>query len=82
MEAAVKSLKMGKSAVVDNIPAELVQEGEAILTSLQQDLKDREMANHMNSIPSYHTPKERQLAAARTTEPSALSAILVRSCWR
>ena len=27
VEAAVKALKMGKSAGVDNIPAELVQEG-------------------------------------------------------
>ena len=31
--------------------------------NLQQDLEDRRMANHMDSIPTYHTPKERQLAA-------------------
>ena len=54
MEAVVKALKMGMSAGVDNIPAELVQAG---------DLEDRRMADHMDSIPSYHTPKERQLAA-------------------
>ena len=42
VEAAIKALKMVKSAGLDNIPAELVQ--------------------------------------ARATEPSALSAILVRPC--
>ena len=35
MEAAVKSLKKGKSAGVDNIPAELVQAGgEDVMTAL------------------------------------------------
>ena len=35
MEAAVKSLKKGKSAGIDNIPAELVQAGgEALITTL------------------------------------------------
>ena len=68
MEAAVKVLKMGKSAGMDNIPAELVQAGgEAMIDILnrnqQQDLEDRRMADHMDSIPSYHTRKERQLAA-------------------
>ena len=67
MEAAVKVLKMGKSAGVDNIPAELVQAcGEAMIRhpnlNLHQDLEDRKMADHMDSIPSY-TPKERQLVA-------------------
>ena len=64
MEAPIKALKMGKSAGMDNIPAELVQAGgEAMIDILQQDLEDRRMADHMDSIPSYHTPKERQLAA-------------------
>ena len=68
MEAAVKALKVGKSTGVDNIPAELVQAGGDamidILTAIfKQDLEDRRMADHMDSIPSYHTPKERQLAA-------------------
>ena len=31
--------------------------------NLQQDLEDRRMADHKDSIPSYHTPKDRQLAA-------------------
>ena len=52
---------------MDNIAAELVQAGEAmidILTlNLQQDLEDRRMADHMDSILCYHTPKERQLVA-------------------
>ena len=64
VEAAVKAPKMGKSAGVDNIPAELVQAGgEAMIDILQQDLDDRRIADHIDSIPSYHTPKEMQLAA-------------------
>ena len=47
VETAVKALRMGKSARVDNIPAELIQAGgEAmidILTSLQQDWKTGEL---------------------------------------
>ena len=66
--AAVKALKMGKSASVDNIPAEFVQAGgEAmidILTTICNKIwKTGRMANHIDSAPSYHTPKERQLAA-------------------
>ena len=60
-------LKMGKSAGMDNIPAELVQAGWSHDghpdRNLQQDLEDRRMADHMDSVPNYHTPKERQLAA-------------------
>ena len=67
VEAAVNALKMGKSAGVDNVPAELVQTGweaiEDILTSRQPDLEYRGMTDHMGSNPSYHTLKERQLAA-------------------
>ena len=47
MEAAVQSLKKGKSAGVDNIPAKLVQAvGEDVITALtkQQDLADSKMA--------------------------------------
>ena len=59
---------MEKSADVDNIPAELVHAGEEamidILTTIcNKILDERRMANHMDSIPSNHTPKERQLAA-------------------
>ena len=31
--------------------------------NLQQDLEDGRVADHMDSIPGYHTPKRRQLAA-------------------
>ena len=64
-------LKMGKSAGVDTIPAELVQAARRKShdrhpdLNLQHDLEDREMADHMDSISSYHTPKERQLAAVQ-----------------
>ena len=67
MEAAVQSLKKGKSAGVDNIPAELVQAGgEDVIRSLdnlQQDLADRRMANPMDPVLSHHTSQERQPAA-------------------
>ena len=67
VEAAVKALKMGKSAGVDKIPAELVQAGGGamigILTAIWKDLENRRMNDQMDSIPSYHTPKERQLVA-------------------
>ena len=69
VEAAVKSLKKGKSAGIDNIPAELVQAGgEALITTLdyhiynnlQQDLADRRMAHPMDSVTDHHTSQERQ----------------------
>ena len=64
MEAAVQLLKKGKSAGVDNIPAELVQTGgEDVITILQHDLADRRMANTMDPVLSHHTSQERQPAA-------------------
>ena len=64
VEAVVQSLKKGKSAGVDNIPAELVQAGgEDVITALQQDLADRRMANPMDRVLSRHTSQERQPAA-------------------
>ena len=68
VEAVVKVLKMGKSAGLDKIPAALVpsrrrNHDRHPYLNLQQDLEDRRIADHMDSIPSYHTPKERQLAA-------------------
>ena len=50
---------------MESIPADLVQTGGEVIhpdLDLQQDLEDRRMADHMDSIPSHHTPKERQLA--------------------
>ena len=68
VEAAVQSLKKGKSAGVDNIPAELVQAGgEDVITALtticKQDLADRRMANPMDPVLNHHTSQERQPAA-------------------
>ena len=75
VEGAVQSLKKGKSAGVDNIPAELVQAGgegcnHRSHDNLQQDLADKRMANPMDPVPSHHTSPKRQPAAssARTTE--------------
>ena len=52
-------MEKGKSAGVDNIPAELVQAGD----NPQQDLADRRMANPMDPVLSHHTSQERQPAA-------------------
>ena len=63
VEAAVQSLKKGKSAGVDNIPAELVQTGgEDAITILQHDLADRRMANPVDPVLSHRTSQERQPA--------------------
>ena len=48
----VRYLSPGMSADVDNIQAELVQAGGEPDLNLQQDLEDRRMASHMDSIPS------------------------------
>ena len=68
MEAAVKTLKMGKSAGVDNIPAELVQAGgEAmidILTAICNKIgKTGEWPTTLTQSLVITLPKERQLAA-------------------
>ena len=57
VEAVVKALKMGKSAGVGNI----VQTGGDAMIDIQtsicnKDLEDTGMADHMDLIPSYHTP--------------------------
>ena len=84
MEAAIKALEMGKLAGVDNIPKELVQTGgEAIIDilNLQQDLEDKRIANHMDSIPSYHTPKKGNLQMCQNYRTIGLISH-PRSCWR
>ena len=67
MEAAVQSLKKGKSAGVDNSPAELVQAGaEDVITALmtiRNNLADRRMANPMDPVLSHHASQTRQPAA-------------------
>ena len=63
-EAAVQSLKKGKSAGVDNIPAELVQAGgECCHYNLRQDLADRRMANPVDPTLGRHTSQKRKPAA-------------------
>ena len=62
VEIAVASLKKGKSAGVDNIPAELVQAGGEtmidVLTEIcnVQNLENRRMAYPMDSVADYYTP--------------------------
>ena len=68
VEAAVQSLKKGKSAGVDNIPAELVQAGgEDVITALtticNKDLADRKIAKPVDPVLSHYTSQERQPAA-------------------
>ena len=68
MEAAVQSLKKGKSAGVDNTPAELVQAGgENVITALtticNKDLEDWRIANPVDPLLSHHTSQERQPAS-------------------
>ena len=87
VEAAVKALKMGKPAGVDNIPAELVQEGgEAmidILTSVCNKIwKTGKWPTNWTQSLVTTLPKKGNCSCARTTEPSTLSAILVRSSWK
>ena len=68
MEAEVQSLKKGKSAGVDNLPAELCPSrwrgcNHRSHDNLQQDLADRRMANPMDPVLSHHNSQERQPAA-------------------
>ena len=49
VEAAVKALKIRKSAGVDNIPRRRRSHDRHPDLSLQQDLEDRRMADHMDS---------------------------------
>ena len=63
VEAAVKSLKEGKSAGTDNIPGELVQAGgECPFDHLQQGMANGRVANNMDPVIDHHTPQERQSA--------------------
>ena len=63
MCVAKDDLKMSNKAVYNSFLNHYQPFDANILNDLQQDLEVRRMANHMDSIPSYHTPKERQLAA-------------------
>uniref|UniRef100_UPI003AF8F911 hypothetical protein n=1 Tax=Thiolapillus sp. TaxID=2017437 RepID=UPI003AF8F911 len=68
VEAAVQSLKKGKSAGVDNIPAELVQAGgEDVITTLtticNRIWQTGEWQTPWTQSLSHHTSQERQPAA-------------------
>ena len=67
MEAAVQSLKKGKSAGVDNIPAELVQaNGEDVITALTTICNKIWQTGEWPTpwtVLSHHTSQERQPAA-------------------
>ena len=72
MEATVQSLKKGKSARVDSIPAELVQAGgEDVITALTTicnkiwQTGEYQMAIPMDPVLSHHTSQERQPAAVQ-----------------
>ena len=59
VEAAVQSLKKGKSAGVDNIPAELVQAGgDGVITAFTT-ICDKIWQTGEWSILSYHTSQKR-----------------------
>ena len=55
LESAVKALKLGKSAEVDNYtrisPSRKISHNRHADLDLQQDLEDRGMVDHMDSIP-------------------------------
>ena len=68
VEAAVKSLKRGKSAGVDNIPAELVQEGgEAMVDTLliirNKIWQTGGTAYTIDPVSSHHPPQKWQFTA-------------------
>ena len=68
VEAAVKSLKKGKSAGADNVPAELVQAGgeamiSALLTICNKIWRARGVAHAVDPISHHHPPQERQPTA-------------------
>ena len=56
VEIAVASLKKGKSAGVDNIPAELVQAGGETMIDVLTEICNRRMAYPMDSVADYYTP--------------------------
>ena len=79
-------MKMAKTAGVDNISTELVQTGGgAIIEILAQfaTKHGRQEIGHLHGfIPlSVHSPSKETCNHAKTIEPSALYAILVKLYW-
>ena len=85
VEAAVQSLKKGKSAGVDNIPAKLVQAGgEDVITALTTicnnlRIRSGRLESHQPLGPF---PRKATCSSARTTKRSASSVTQAKSCWR
>ena len=78
VEAAVKSLKKGKSAGADNVPAELVQAGgEAVCNKIWQTGEWPTPGPNLSSSPS---PRKATYSYARTIVPSASSVARAKLC--
>ena len=88
VEIAEASLKRGKPAGVDIIPAELVHAGretmiDAVTEIYKRDLAKRRMAYPTDSVRSLlHSLKRATCSSARTTELSASSVIRAKSCGK
>ena len=85
VEAAVQPLKKGKSAGVDNIPAELVQAGrEDVITALaiicSKIWQIGEWQTPWTHPLSSHFPRKATCSSAGTIERSALSVTQAKSC--
>ena len=85
VEAAVQSLKKGKSAAVDIIPAELVQAGgvdviTALTTICNKIWQTGEWPTRGPSPQPPHFLRKATCSSARTAERSALSVTQAKSC--
>ena len=85
VEIAVASLKKGKSAGVDNIPAELVQAGGETMRDVLTEICDRiwrtgEWPTPWTQSLIITLPKTATCSSVRTTELSASSVIQAKSC--
>ena len=72
VEAAVKLLKNGKSAGVDNIPAELILREKLWPTPSQQDLAEGRLAYSMDTISGHHTSKKGNLQLCQNYQTISL----------
>ena len=85
VEAAVRSLKKGKSTGADNIPAELVQAGgeamiSALLTICNKIWQTGEWPTPWPNLSSSPSPRKATYSYARTIVPSASSATRAKLC--
>ena len=85
VEIAVASLKRGKSAGVDNIPAELVQAGGETMIDVLTEICNRiwrtgEWPTPWTQSLIITLPKKATCSSARTTELSASSVIQAKPC--